>query len=55
MCNLSATKATAAEIAAHFRAQLPINFEAGAGDIYPGGQGMVVREDSGQRIDQSMT
>ncbi len=44
MCNLYTTKARAAEIAAAFKAQLPINFNAGEGDVYPGGQGMVVRE-----------
>lgn len=55
MCNLYTTKARAAEVAAAFRAQLPINFNAGEGEVYPGGQGMVVREENGARILQSMT
>lgn len=54
MCNLYTTKARAAEVAAVFRAQLPINFNAGEGDVYPGGQGMVVREEAGARIVDSM-
>lgn len=55
MCNLYTTKARAAEVAAAFRAQLPINFNAGEGDVYPGGQGMVVREENGARVLTSMT
>src|SRR4051794_26587459 len=55
MCNLKTVKASAGDVAAFFRAQVPINFNAGPGDVYPGGQGMVVREDNGQRIVQSMT
>lgn len=55
MCNLYTSKATAAEIAAHFRAQLPINFNAGEGEVYPGGIGMVVREADGARVVESMT
>ncbi len=55
MCNLYTTKARAAEIASRFQARLPINFNAGDGEVYPGGQGMIVREEAGQRIVQSMT
>lgn len=54
MCNLYTSKKSAAEIAAHFRAQMPLSFNAGPGDVYPGGPGMVVREEGGQRILQSM-
>ena len=55
MCNLYTSKKSAAEIAAHFRAQIPIAFNAGEGEVYPGGPGMVVREAEGQRILQAMT
>ena len=55
MCNLYTTRKTAAEIAAHFRAQMPLNFNAGPGEVYPGGQGMVIREEGGGRVLQSMT
>jgi putative SOS response-associated peptidase YedK len=54
MCNLYTNKASAAEVAALFKAQIPINFNAGEGDVYPGGQGMIVREENGARIVQSM-
>ena len=54
MCNLYTTKARAADAAAAFGAQLPIAFNAGEGDVYPGGQGMVVREENGARILTSM-
>lgn len=55
MCNLYTSKKSAAEIADHFRAQIPIAFNAGEGEVYPGGPGMVVREAEGQRILQAMT
>ncbi|MGZ8998025.1 MAG: SOS response-associated peptidase, partial [Allosphingosinicella sp.] len=48
-------KKSVAEIAAHFRAQIPMPFNAGDGEVYPGGPGLVVREADGQRILQSMT
>jgi putative SOS response-associated peptidase YedK len=54
MCNLYTTKATAAEIAAAFGAQLPMNFNTPE-ESYPGTPGMVVHEDDGRRIMQSMT
>lgn len=54
MCNLYTTKASPAEIAALFRAVIPTAFNAGAGEVYPGGQGMVVREEAGQRVVESM-
>lgn len=55
MCNLYTTRKSAAEIAAHFRAQIPLAFNAPEGDVYPGGPGMVVREQDGQRVLQGMT
>jgi putative SOS response-associated peptidase YedK len=55
MCNLYTTKGSPAEVAALFRAQIPLNFNVAEGDVYPGGHGMVVREDEGRRILQSMT
>src|SRR5687768_17728077 len=55
MCNLYTSKKSAAEIAEHFRAQIPLSFNAGEGDVYPGGPGMVVREEGGTRILQAMT
>ena len=54
MCNLYTSKKTAAEIAAHFRAQLPLGLNAGGGEVYPGGPGLVIREQDGQRIVQQM-
>ncbi|TMJ18291.1 MAG: SOS response-associated peptidase [Alphaproteobacteria bacterium] len=55
MCNLYTNKKSAAEVAAHFRAQLPIAFNAGPDEVYPGGPGMVVRENNGTRVLQAMT
>lgn len=55
MCNLYTTKVSAAEIVSHFAAKMPVNFNAGADEVYPGAPGMVVREENGQRILQSMT
>ena len=55
MCNLYTTRKSAEEVAAHFRAQLPLRFNSAAGDVYPGGPGMVVREAEDGRVLQSMT
>jgi putative SOS response-associated peptidase YedK len=55
MCNLYTARVGPAEIADFFNAQIPASFNAGEGEVYPGGQGMVVREEAGQRILQSMT
>jgi len=55
MCNLYTTKASAAEVASAFGARMQTNFNAGEGEVYPGGIGMVVREQEGKRILQSMT
>jgi len=53
MCNLYTTKASAAEVAALFAAKVS-NTNAGPGEVYPGGQGMVVRQIDGQREVGSM-
>lgn len=55
MCNLYTNNASAADVAAAFKAQMPTSFNAGPGDIYPGAPGLVVREDQGKRILHSMT
>lgn len=54
MCNLYTSRASAAEVASAFRARMPTAFNAGEGEVYPGGVGMVVREEGGERILQSM-
>jgi hypothetical protein len=55
MCNLYTTKVSAAEVAAYFGATIPVGFNAGPGDVYPGGPGMVVREAGGNRLLESTT
>ena len=53
MCNLYTATASVAEVARTFDAQVPLPFNM-AGDILPGRPGMVVREQDGGRILQSM-
>ncbi len=53
MCNLYSTKSSAAEVAALFHAQVPLPFNT-PDEILPGRPGMVVREQGGTRILQSM-
>ena len=53
MCNLYSTKPSAAEVAALFRAQVPLPFNT-PDEVLPGRPGMVVREQDGQRILQAM-
>jgi putative SOS response-associated peptidase YedK len=55
MCNLYATRAGSAEIAALFRAKMQAAPNVAEGDVYPGGHGLVVREEAGERVLQSMT
>ena len=55
MCNLYATKKSASEVAALFRAKMQAVPNIGGEDIHPGGRGLVVREEAGERILQSMT
>lgn len=53
MCNLYTVRKSAAEVAAHFGVASPV--ESNAGDeVYPGYPGMVVREEAGERVMQSM-
>ena len=40
MCNLYTNRKSAAEVAATFRATIPMDFNAGDGEVYPGGQGL---------------
>jgi putative SOS response-associated peptidase YedK len=54
MCNLYTERMSAAEVAAHFGVENPIESNAGA-EVYPGAPGLVVREEDGARILQSMT
>lgn len=54
MCNLYAIRKSAAEVAAHFGAAPPSTRFNAPDDILPGHPGMVVREESGERILQPM-
>lgn len=54
MCNLYTERLSAAEVAAQFCVENPIQSHAG-GEVYPGTPGMVVREKEGSRVMQSMT
>ena len=54
MCNLYTERLSAAEVAAHFGVENPIQTNAGE-EVYPGTPGMVVREQDGARVVQSMT
>lgn len=53
MCNLYTVRKSAAEVAAHFGVADPVQSNAGE-EIYPGAPGMVVREQAGVRVMQSM-
>jgi putative SOS response-associated peptidase YedK len=53
MCNLYTVRKSAAGVAAHFGVSNPVASNAGE-EVYPGYPGMVVREEAGQRIMQSM-
>lgn len=53
MCNLYQLRKSAAEVAAHFGADNPVQYNAGE-EVYPGYPGMVVREEAGARVLQSM-
>lgn len=54
MCNLATVRKSAAEVAAHFGVANPIQTNA-TGEVYPGTPGLVVREEDGVRVMQSMT
>ncbi|SFJ96772.1 Putative SOS response-associated peptidase YedK [Sphingomonas sp. NFR04] len=53
MCNLYQLRKSAAEVAAHFGVGNPVQSNAGE-EVYPGYPGMVVREEAGARVLQSM-
>ena len=53
MCNLSTVRKSAAEVAAHFGVANPLQSNAPE-EAYPGTPGMVVREQDGARVMQSM-
>ena len=55
MCNLVTLKASVDEVASHFRARRPKKTNASPGDVYPGWQGFVVREQAGERVMDAMT
>jgi putative SOS response-associated peptidase YedK len=55
VCNLYTQKKTPAVIADLFSARVSPGMNAGEGEVYPGGRGMVVREDGSQRIVEAMT
>lgn len=54
MCNLYTMRKSMAEVAAHFGVKAPA-FSNAAEEAYPGTPGMVVREEAGERVMQSMT
>lgn len=53
MCNLYTVRKSAAEVAAHFGVDNPVQSNAGE-EVYPGCPGVVVRESEGRPIMQSM-
>jgi putative SOS response-associated peptidase YedK len=54
ICNLYTARQSPAEVAAYFAAKVPAAFNT-PDEVVPGYPGMVVREQSGERILQSMT
>lgn len=54
MCNLYTMRKSVAEVAAHFGVKVRTFSNAGA-EMYPGSPGLVVREEAGERIIQSMS
>ena len=55
MCNLVTLNSTVDEVASYFKARRRQATNATPGDVYPGGQGFVVRHDAGERVVQAMT
>lgn len=55
MCNLYTVSKNANDVAAHFRAKMRTESNVSAGEVYPGGYGMVIREEGGARVLQGMT
>jgi putative SOS response-associated peptidase YedK len=54
MCNLYTVRKSAAEVAAHFGVDVPVQSNAPE-EVYPGTPGLVIREQDGARQMQSMT
>ena len=54
MCNLYTVRKSAAEVAAHFGVANPVQSNAPE-EVYPGTPGVVMREQDGGRLMQSMT
>lgn len=55
MCNLYTVRKSAAEVAAHFGVSAPVQQFNAPEESYPGSPGLVVREQDGARVLQSMT
>jgi putative SOS response-associated peptidase YedK len=55
MCNLYRNDASRDLVASYFKAKITVSFNAASGEVYPGGPGMVVREEAGERLLQGMT
>jgi hypothetical protein len=54
MCNLYTERMSPTEVAGHYGIENPMATNTG-GEVYPGGIGMVVRDQDGQRVLQTMT
>jgi len=54
MCNLYTMRKSVAEVAAHFGVKTPVSSNAPE-EIYAGYPGLVVRQQKGERLMQSMT
>lgn len=54
MCNLVTLNSSTDEVASHFKARRPKATNASTGEVYPGGQGFIVRTDAGERVIQAM-
>jgi putative SOS response-associated peptidase YedK len=55
VCNLYTERLSAAEVARHYGVEPPYPASNAGEEVYPGGKGMVVREQDGARILKSMT
>ncbi|ASR50288.1 SOS response-associated peptidase [Blastomonas fulva] len=55
MCNLVTLKTSIAEVAQTFFARIGGNTNASSGDVYPGYQGFVIREENEERLLEAMT
>jgi putative SOS response-associated peptidase YedK len=55
VCNLYTQRLSAAEVASHFGVSPPIPQTNAGEEVYPGASGIVVREQNGIRLMQSMT